>query len=79
MKIKKTDAFLLVTYMLDSGDITKANEIMRIIQREMKKEKKNNTFFPYIEITNKKEIIFFENLFSKISDEEEKKEMLGGI
>ena len=63
IRIDKMEAFALVVKAMENGDGKTASEIMRVISKSLKREKDNNKFSPYIEITEKKD----EKLFRGIS------------
>lgn len=61
-KISRFDALREVIIAADSGEIDKANEMMKIIMRTIDKDKNSKKTTEYIELQNKKE----ERLFEKI-------------
>ncbi len=62
MKVDKIYAFSLVIKALENNDEKTASAIMEIIVESIDKDKKNNKFSNQIEINNKKDEKYFENV-----------------
>lgn len=55
LRIDKMDIFTMVVEAIERNDSETASELMQIISKSIKKEKKSNKFLQQIEINNKKD------------------------
>lgn len=55
LRIDKMDIFTMVVEAIERNDSETASELMQIISKSIKKEKKNDKFLQQIEINNKKD------------------------
>lgn len=69
--ITKVAAYAAVMDSIEKDDITKANEMMKIIAKTLKREKQDNVFTPYVLLETKKEEILFGVANNKIVKKED--------
>ena len=64
-KVLKEDVFKEIVSLIEKGDYTLAQKMLRIISKSIQEEKANGTYSDYLVLSNRKEELLFQKLINK--------------